>query len=51
MSAGPRASEVDGETGLGERETGGPLGRENQLPELDDGSSPVARFWVIGEVA
>jgi hypothetical protein len=51
MSAGPRASEVDRETSLGGRETGGPPGRENRLPELDGGSSPVAQFWVIGEVA
>jgi hypothetical protein len=50
MGAGPRASVGEGETTLGGRD-GGPPGGKNRSPELDGGYPPVARFWVVGEVA
>jgi hypothetical protein len=41
----------EGETALGGRETVGSVGRKNRSPELDGGSPPVTRFWVVGVVA
>jgi hypothetical protein len=47
VGVGPRASggrnDVRGVTG-------GSAGRENRSPKLDDGSPPVTRFWVVGEL-
>jgi hypothetical protein len=51
VGAGPRASEGEGETTLGGVRHGGPAGRENRSPELNDGSPPVIWFRVVGEVA
>jgi hypothetical protein len=48
VGVGPRASEGEVEMVLGG--DGGPARRENRSPEFDDGSPPMIRFWVVGEV-
>jgi hypothetical protein len=50
VGEGSHASEGEGETTLGGKRWGDPLGRENRSLELDGSSSPVIRFWVVGEV-